>query len=128
LQIADHSLSPDPNAVAPAPSGCILSVDSNTIDCPTWQAHDGSEVWGTKIGSITAGSDPSCPDTGAIPCLLLQAEGTQNGPNGFGIMTATTYVQQLNTTGGSAPTVSCNAGDQALVPYTANYYFFKAEN
>jgi hypothetical protein len=79
------------------PSGCILSVDSNTIDCPTGQAHDGSEVWGTKIGSMTAGSDPSCP---------------------------------RNDRGDLCPAAEYDRwrGDQALVPYTADYYFFKAEN
>ena len=117
------------SAVPPAPPSCVESVDTDTIDCPTWQSSiDSSVVWGSKTGSINAGTDPSCPDTGAIPCLLLQAIGTQTGPNGFGILTKVTYVQRLNTTGGSAPTVSCNAGDQALVPYTADYYFWKADS
>jgi hypothetical protein len=128
-QILTHFLSPNPSAAGSAPPSCILSVDSGEIDCPTWESSfDSSEVWGSKAGSINAGTDPSCPDTGAIPCLLLQAIGTQTGPNGFGFMTQTTYIQRLNTTGGSAPTVSCNVGDQALVPYTADYYFWKAEN
>jgi len=126
-QIVTHFLSPNPSAVPPAPPSCVESVDTDTIDCPTWQSSlDSSVVWGSKTGSINAGTDPSCPDTGAIPCLLLQAIGTQAGPNGSGILTKVTYVQRLNTTGGSAPSVSCNVGDQALVPYTADYYFWKA--
>jgi hypothetical protein len=47
-------------------------------------------------------------------------------------MTAATYIQRLNTTGGVAPvegcSVSSDVGKQKLVPYTADYYFFRALN
>jgi hypothetical protein len=47
-------------------------------------------------------------------------------------MTQTTYIQRLNTTGGTAPANGCSAsgdvGKQVLVPYTADYYFFRAAN
>jgi hypothetical protein len=46
-------------------------------------------------------------------------------------MTKTTYIQRLNTNGGSAPASGCSAptdvGKQALVPYAADYYFFRAD-
>jgi len=126
-QILTHFLSPDtnPNSFAPSPI---------PFGSPTWQSSfDSSVIWGNKLQSITAGSDPSCPSTGAIPCLLLQVIGSQNGPSyPFGILTNTTYVQRLNTTGGSAPGTGCavstDVGGQVLVPYTADYYFYIAQH
>ncbi|HZT34144.1 MAG TPA: DUF3455 domain-containing protein [Bryobacteraceae bacterium] len=124
-QILTHFLSPDtnPNQFAPNP----LPFGS-----PTWQSSlDSSAVWGNKLASIAAGSDPSCPNSGAIPCLLLQAIGSQAGPTGGKLMTLTTYIQRLNTAGGSAPSTGCaqssDVGAQVLVPYTADYYFYKAQ-
>jgi hypothetical protein len=126
-QILTHFLSPDanPNQFAPSP----LPFGS-----PTWQSSfDSSVIWGNKLDSFTAGGDPSCPNTGAIPCLLLQVIGSQNGPSyPFGILTKATYVQRLNTSGGSAPATGCafstDVGGQVLVPYTADYYFYSAEH
>jgi len=126
-QILTHFLSPDakPNQSAPSP----LPFGS-----PTWQSSfDSSVIWGNKLASITAGpGEPSCPNAGAIPCLLLQVIGSENGPSHrFGILTNATYVQRLNTLGGSAPTTGCAAstdvGGQVLVPYTADYYFYSAK-
>ncbi|HTQ58481.1 MAG TPA: DUF3455 domain-containing protein [Bryobacteraceae bacterium] len=124
-QILTHFLSPDtnPNQYAPSP----LPFGS-----PTWQSSfDSSAIWGNKLGSINAGTDPSCPSSGAISCLLLQVIGTQLGPSyKTGVLTPATYVQRLNTTGGSAPDTGCavstDVGGQVLVPYTADYYFYKA--
>ena len=134
-QILTHFLSPDanPNSFAPSP----LPFGS-----PTWQSSfDSSVIWGNKLKSINAGTDPSCPNTGSIPCLLLQVIGSQNGPSyPFGVLTNATYVQRLNTSGGSAPgtgstgstgyeacAASTDVGNQALVPYTADYYFYTAQ-
>jgi hypothetical protein len=45
------------------------------------------------------------------------------------LLTNTTFIQRLNTKGGSAPaegcSVSSDVGKQALVPYSADYYFFR---
>jgi Protein of unknown function (DUF3455) len=124
-QIITHFLSPDtnPNEFAPSP----LPFGS-----PTWQSSlDSSRVWGQQIGAIAAGSDASCPNTGAISCLLLQAIGSEQGPTGGKALTKTTYIQRLNTNGGSAPGSGCSAltdvGKQVLVPYSADYYFFRAD-
>ena len=127
-----HYQSPNPMATAPNPF-------ENGNPSPTWQnAQDNSTIWGNKLNSINAGSDPSCPTTGAIPCLLLQVVGSKADPDGddTGIST-TTYVQRLNTTGGSAPATpqsgcsqccatSTDVGHIVLVPYTADYYFWQA--
>jgi len=126
-QILTHFLSPDtnPNQYAPSP----LPFGS-----PTWQSSfDSSVVWGNKLASINAGTDPSCPNSGAIPCLLLQAIGSHLGPDyPFGILTNTTYIQRLNTSGGSAPATGCavstDVASQVLVPYTADYYFYSAQH
>jgi hypothetical protein len=46
-------------------------------------------------------------------------------------MTLVTFIQRLNTNGGSAPAEGClvaaDVGKQALAPYTADYYFYRAE-
>jgi hypothetical protein len=122
FEIITHFLSPDTNPNAQAPK--TLPFGS-----ATWQSSlDSSVVWAQKVGNIAAGSDASCPNTGSIDCLLLQSIGSLNGPAGGKFMTQTTYIQRLNTNGGSAPANGCSvAGDvgkQTLVPYTADYYFF----
>ena len=95
----------------------------------TWQSSfDTSKVWAKAIGSVNGGDDPqSCPNSGAIPCLLLQAIGTEKGPTGGRLLANTTFVQRLNTNGGAAPTTSCSVGQTVLMPYTADYYFYKAD-
>jgi hypothetical protein len=125
VQIITHFLSPDtnPNEFAPSP----LPFGS-----PTWQSSfDSSVVWANALQSIAPGSDPSCPNTGTIRCLLLQAIGSQKGPAGGKVMTKTTFIQRLNTNGGSAPNEGCadatDVGKQRLVPYTADYYFFRKD-
>ena len=40
------------------------------------------------------------------------------------LLAKTTFVQRLNTNGGSAPDTACTVGQTQLVPYTADYYFF----
>jgi hypothetical protein len=46
-------------------------------------------------------------------------------------MTQTTFIQRLKTTGGTAPASGCSVaadvGKQVLVPYTADYYFFRKD-
>ena len=137
FQIITHFLSPDtnPNEAAPNP----LPFGS-----ATWQSSfDSSKVWAQvplsnsttppSPASIPAGSDPSCPNTGSIACLLLQSIGSLQGPTGGKFLTQTTFVQRLNTKGGSAPDdadgcgSTTNVGNQRLVPYTADYYFFRKD-
>ena len=120
VQIITHFTSinanPNDNATLPVP----LSGNA------TWQSSfDTSKVWAKATGIITAGSDASCPNAGAIPCLLLQSIGNQEGPTGGRILAKTTFVQRLNTNGGAAPTTTCSVGETQLVPYTADYVFFR---
>jgi len=122
FQIITHFLSPNtnPNKLAPDP------LPFGNV---TWQSSlDSSKVWAQLANSIPAGSDPSCPNGGSISCVLLQAIGSQHGPSGGTALAKTTYIQRLNTEGGSAPadgcTVSGDVNKQALVPYTADYYFY----
>jgi hypothetical protein len=137
FQIITHFLSPDtnPNEAAPNPV---------PFGSATWQSSfDTSKVWAQvplsnsttppSPASIPAGSDPSCPNTGSIACLLLQSIGSLQGPTGGKLLTQTTFVQRLNTKGGSAPDdadgcgSTTNVGNQRLVPYTADYYFFRKD-
>ncbi|MFN0169182.1 MAG: DUF3455 domain-containing protein [Bryobacteraceae bacterium] len=127
FQIVTHFLSPDasPNEAAPNP----LPFGS-----ATWQSSlDSSKVWAQVLNSnsIPAGSHASCPNTAAIACLLLQSIGSQPGPSGGTILSKTTFIQRLNTSGGLAPADGCSTstdvGNQVLVPYTADYYFFRKD-
>ncbi|MBZ5656953.1 MAG: DUF3455 domain-containing protein [Acidobacteriia bacterium] len=94
----------------------------------TWQSSlDSSRVWAVKVKGIDAGSDPaSCPNSGSIQCLLLQSVGNKKGPTGGNLLFKTTFIQRLNTNGGAVPATACTVGQTQLVPYTADYYFFRA--
>jgi hypothetical protein len=123
IQIITHFLSPNtnPNEFAPKPL---------PFGNATWQSSlDTSRIWAQAQASIPAGSDASCPNAGSIACLLLQVIGAQEGPTGGKSLNRTLYIQRLNTKGGVAPADGCTAsadgGKQSLVPYTADYYFFK---
>jgi hypothetical protein len=95
---------------------------------PTWQHKDTSKVW-AKLhqpnGAVTV-------DSNAIPWLLLDVVGAQNGPTGGDKLSETTFIQRLNTTGGLAPLIGCassaDVGNSAWVPYTADYFFYKEAN
>ena len=125
VQIITHFLSPveNPNDIGPKPP---------RFGDATWQSSfDSSRVWAQKQHFITAGTDRSCPNSGAIDCLLLQVIGTAEGPTGGKSLTKTTFIQRLNTSGGSAPATGCalpgDVGKQALVQYSADYFFFRAD-
>jgi hypothetical protein len=123
FQIITHFLSPNthPNKFAPSPL---------PFGNATWQSSfDTSKVWAQTLHSVVAGTEESCPNTGSIGCLLLQVIGAEEGPTGGKLLTRTSFIQRLNTKGGSAPATGCSVatdvGRQALVPYTADYYFFR---
>ncbi len=89
---------------------------------PTWQdSRDTSTVWASPVKDAKYTPDPT-----AIPWLLLKVVDTAVGPTGGNKMVGITYIQRLNTTGGLKPTTTCVEGDKYLVPYTADYYFYKA--
>jgi uncharacterized protein DUF3455 len=95
----------------------------------TWQSSlDSSKVWAVATGHIDAGTDSSCPNNGSIQCLRLQSVGNQQGPTGGSFLAKATFVQRLNTKGGLAPTTACTVGQTQLQPYTADYYFFRADH
>lgn len=85
---------------------------------PTWEFNNGGKV-------IAARLEGCSPTPTAIPWLLLEIT-TTNGP---GIFTSMTYIQRVNTVGGLAPTApGASIGTLADVPYTAEYYFYRAKN
>ena len=111
-QLTTHFFSPNP-------------VEGGIVRA-TWQdSRDTSTVWARAIASV---ADPNA--SGAIAWVLLQAVGTKVGPTGGNTLSRTTFVQRLNTVGGSAPATGCDvlpdAGRKAFVPYTADYFFYKA--
>jgi hypothetical protein len=89
---------------------------------PTWQAKDGSKVVGQRVDGVVV-------DSTAIPWLLLSASSTAPGVSGDRLA-ATTFIQRIATTGGLAPApAECNPstlGATKEIPYTADYYFWKA--
>ena len=94
---------------------------------PAWQhSRDSSIVWGQVSRSS---SDPNFVAPGAIPWLLLEAVVVGDGPTGGDRMLVTRFIQRVNTVEGMAPSTGCAAATdikkRALVPYEADYYFYK---
>jgi hypothetical protein len=87
---------------------------------PTWESNSGSRVIGRRV--VGTGCTPN---SGAIPWLKLETVST-DGP---GIFSNVTFIQRVNTTGGNAPaTPGATVGEEARVPYTAEYFFYRAAN
>ncbi len=95
----------------------IHYADQGNPMTPAWQSQSGSSK---VVGARQAGCTPY---RGAIPWLRLGASQT----SGRGIFGHTTYIQRVNTIGGTAPAEAGTfVGDLARVPYTAEYYFYRA--
>jgi hypothetical protein len=87
---------------------------------PTWESNSGSRVVSRRV--VNTGCTP---DSKAIPWLLLETV-TTDGP---GIFNGVTFIQRVNTTGGIAPAAPGTfVGEEARVPYTAEYFFYRAAN
>ena len=85
---------------------------------PTWESNSGSKVVGTVLERCT-------PDPDAIPWLLLGAVSNE-GP---GIFHRVTFIQRVNTVGGKAPADPGDfVGEEVRVPYTAEYFFYRAHD
>ena len=83
---------------------------------PTWESVSGSKV-------VAAVVDRAFPDPDSIPWLKLKASKSE-GP---GIFEGVTYIQRLNTVGGNPPSEPGDyIGEVVEVPYTADYYFYRA--
>ena len=85
---------------------------------PTWELNDGSKITGKQM-AIAPGM------AGPIPLQIVKA----GNPTGMGFFKDVTHIQRLNTMGGVAPTESCTSidvGTKKIVPYKADYVFFKA--
>ena len=91
---------------------------------PTWEANDGSKVTGKQVAVSPAAA-------GNIPLQLVKAEpamaATMAATPGSGAMAGISYIQRLNTKGGVAPAMACDAmskGKRQQVAYEADYVFY----
>jgi hypothetical protein len=84
---------------------------------PTWESMDGSKLTGKQVAVAPAAA-------GSIPMQLVKTEPA----TGAGAMSGITYIQRVNTKGGVAPPDACTsatAGSKKVVPYQADYVFYK---
>jgi hypothetical protein len=84
---------------------------------PTWQLSDGSKAVKKKL----VASFPALQSDG-VPWLLLEIESS-----GTGRLAGTRYVQRIDTVGGVAPAIGCDAahaGATTDVEYRATYLFY----
>ncbi len=102
------------------PVATLYSGDKKTVGKyyagPTWEANDGSKVTGKQLGVA-----PAAP--GNIPLQLVKTDPAM----GAGAMTGVSYIQRLNTKGGVAPAMACDAtskGKRQQVAYEADYVFY----
>lgn len=94
-------------------------VGSHSVG-PTWQSKSGSLVEARRVLGTGCTPDPN-----AIAWLLLKKFRT----DGHGIFSSITFIQRVNTTGGLVPSTPGTAdGEVKEIPYTAEYYFYRAEN
>jgi len=123
VQVITHftSINANPKDFVPKP----VPLSGNA----TWQSSfDSSRVWAQKVAGVSPAADlQSCTNTGSIDCLLLQSVGNQEGPTGGKFLANVTFVQRVNTRGGSAPTTACTVGQTQLQGYEADYVFFHGQ-
>ena len=82
---------------------------------PYWESVSGSRVKGAVIDRCTA-------DASAIDWLSLA--GTPDSKPG--VFKRVVFIQRVNTVGGKAPAgPGATVGEEARVPYAAEYYFYR---
>jgi hypothetical protein len=86
--------------------------------------HYGGPTWKSNSGSLVEGrlNTPCEVGPADIPWLLLDGARSE-GP---GIFNGVTSIQRVNTVGGRAPTAPGTLGEVRNVPYTAEYFFYRA--
>jgi hypothetical protein len=131
-QLTSHFFSPSPTEINTNPA--VVAPGPIRV---TWQHSRDSSIVRGKVRP----ADPNVPgDLGdastdanfvakdAVAWLKVTVTATADGPTGGDTLTKTTFVQRLNTAGGLAPKTGCdspaNLGNQAFVPYTADYFFY----
>ncbi len=105
--------------------GPIATLYSNAGLTGKVGTHYAGPTWKSNSGSLVIGKNPvrCTPDPDSIPWLLLEADETDNA----GIFNGVTYIQRVNTVGGKAPAEPGTMdGEQAFVPYTTEYVFYRA--
>jgi hypothetical protein len=131
VQIYTASYSPtDPTKLVwtfTAPEALLFDSDGVIVGIHYAYAGPTRPAWASDSGSMVVAMrtvPPVTVDPNAIPWLrldMVQAEGP-------GIFKRTTFIQRVNTTGGLAPsTPPAYLGEEARVPYTAEYFFFRAK-
>ena len=120
-EVITHFFSPNPDPRDPNISPAVVADGAIRA---TWvHSRDGSTVWAKAKASVIV-------TTGAISWVLLDMAGVQDGLTGGDILSKTTQVQRLSTTGGNAPGPGhgCDSpsdvGHTAFVDYTADYFFY----
>jgi hypothetical protein len=112
-QVMTHYLSPNP-------------VEAGVARATWRHSRDTSTVW---AAAVETSSDPAFVAAGAIPWLKLQVVGAQYGPDYGRKLTATAFIQRVNTAGGIAPSIGCaspaDIGRRVFVPYTTDYVFYR---
>ncbi len=121
-QIITHFFSPNPDPRDPDTSAAVVAP-GGAIRATWVHSQDGSSVW-AKLHPNGA----AIPDEESIAWLLLDKVGVEFGPTGGDILEKTTFVQRVNTKGGLPPKTGCasanDLGNQAFIPYTADYFFY----
>ena len=110
-----------------APEAVLYDADGNIVGIhyafdgptrPAWETASGSRVVGIRtVAPVTVTSN-------SIPWLILSAD--PDNTIGPGVLARTTFIQRVNTTGGLAPaSPPTQLGQEARVPYTAEYFFYR---
>ena len=105
-----------------APEADLFDVAGNKIGRhyagPHWESADGSKI----VGAVKQRAE--APTADAIPWLLLTAKSV----GAEGAFSKVTSIQRVATSGGVTPPWGCSqAGMQARISYTADYYFFTSK-
>ncbi len=107
---------PEANLYSDANHHGLVGTHFATPNGPAWQMKSGSKVVEQRVDGCT-------PDSSAIQWLLLRTVIEE----GNGVLNGVSFVQRVNTVGGIAPsTPGTTTGDEARVPYTAEYFFYRS--
>jgi len=125
-EVITHFFSPNPRE-----PNTDTTITADHLVRATWQdARDGSTVWAAATPDTTS-TDANFVAFGAVAWLKLTVVGAQDGPTGGRGLSATTFIQRINTSGGVVPLTGCSAagdvGNEAFMPYTADYVFWEKE-